>query len=75
MRVTTSCPGSAGSEVNEMPALPRKSFALSQGVKTVVGRVKMWNLQSVAETVICVESWNFSRAGLTKWVRPLKSGK
>ena len=24
-----------------MPALPRKSFALSQGVKTVVGRVKM----------------------------------
>jgi hypothetical protein len=56
MRVTTSCPDSAGTEVKERPALPRKSFALSHAVWRDQGPMKMWKLQSLAATVIGVVS-------------------
>src|SRR5437660_8786664 len=63
-RVTTSLPGSAGTEVNDNPAFPRKSFALSQALSRDQGPMKMWKLQSLAATVMGVASWYLSSPGL-----------
>src|SRR5437660_11278078 len=46
--VTTDSPAIASWEWKERPALPRKSFALSQGVCLDQGPMKMWKLQSEA---------------------------
>src|SRR6266496_2760421 len=57
MRVTTSAPSIAGRDANEMPALPRKSFALSHADWRDHGPMKMWKLQSLAATDTGVLSW------------------
>src|SRR5258706_15592579 len=52
--MTTLSFASAGRsvDVNERPDLVRKSLARSQSLKFVVGRTKMWKLQSFAWTEI-----------------------
>src|SRR5215813_2074715 len=62
--VTTSLPAGAGTDVNDRPALPRKSFARSHAVWRDHGPMKMWKLQSVAATSIGTVCWYFSSAGL-----------
>ena len=63
MCVTTSAPATAGTVSNDSPALVRKSLVLSHGVNTVLGRTKMWKLQSRAATVIGVFAANSSIPG------------
>src|SRR5258706_12273030 len=61
--VTTSWPEMAAIESKERPALPRKSFALSQAVCRDQGPMKMWKLQSLAATGMGVLFWYASRPG------------
>src|ERR1043166_5328263 len=55
--VTTSLPGTAGTDVNDSPALPRKSLARSHAVCRDHGPMKIWKLQSLAATSIGVRCW------------------
>src|SRR5258706_1815411 len=61
----TALPSMAGTDLNEMPCLVRKSFALSQSLKRDHGPTNIWKLQSVAETVIGVLAVAASRFGFT----------
>src|SRR5436190_18389019 len=65
--VTTGSAASAGRsvDVNDSPALVRKSFVLSQSENFDHGPTKMWKLQSLAATEIAFAFWNDSSAGLT----------
>ena len=63
--ITTCSPAIAGSDAKERPALPRKSFALSQGVCFDQGPMKMWKLHSLAWISIGTFSWYASSAGFT----------
>ena len=64
--VTTASAASAGRsvDVNDSPALVRKSFVLSQSENFDHGPTKMWKLQSLAATEIAFAFWNDSSAGL-----------
>src|SRR2546430_13667861 len=66
--VTTSLPGTAGTDVNDRPALPRESLARSHAVCRDQGPMKIWKLQSLAATSIGVRCWYGSRAGLIQLV-------
>src|SRR5690242_17246814 len=55
--VTTSLPASAGTDLNDRPALPRKPLARSRAACRDQGPMKMWKLQSVAATLIGVLFW------------------
>src|SRR5689334_15192805 len=58
-------PAGRSVDVNDSPALVRKSFALSQSENFDHGPTKMWKLQSLAATVIGFAAENDSSAGLT----------
>src|SRR5919202_1843774 len=62
--VTTSLPDSAGTDLKDSPAFPRKSFARSHAVCRDHGPMKIWKLQSLAATVMGVLFWYASRSGL-----------
>src|SRR5882672_321781 len=65
--VITASVDPAGSvvDVNDKPALVRKSLALSHSENFDHGPTKMWKLQSFAATVIGFAFANDSSAGLT----------
>src|SRR5215813_9877609 len=55
--VTTSLPATPDTDVNDRPALPRKSLARSHAVCRDHGPMKIWKLQSLAATSIGVRCW------------------
>src|SRR5437667_10073305 len=71
--VTTSLPGTAGTDVNDRPALPRKSLARSHAGCRDHGPRKIWKLQSRAATSIGVRCWQASTCELSMGVRLLDS--
>src|SRR5262245_57271942 len=77
MVVTTSLPGSAGTDLNDKPCFVRKSLTRSHAENLLHGPTNRWNLQSAsfAGTTTGVLLANSSSVGFTKCVRPANNGK
>src|SRR5471030_572022 len=65
MMTLSGDPAGKSVDVNDKPDLVRKSFARSQSLNFVVGRTKMWKLQSFAWTAIVLDFANVSNPGFT----------